>query len=447
VTEQRVLVVDDDPGLRDQVLAALRQHGYPAVSLSAAEAVQSLGRGEALAVVTALASLEALVAVQAEVPVIALVGSLADAVDPLGQGAADSVVTAPLRPGDLALALRKADQRGRWVRERRRAPARPGVGPRATGLVGDSPALRRLHDTLRRVADHKATVLITGESGTGKELVARALHQLSPRAGAPFVAVNCGAIPEHLLESELFGHRRGAFTDATRDKTGLFEAANQGTLFLDEIGELPLGLQVKLLRALQEGKVRRLGDLVDVDVDVRVVAATVRDLAAMTRQGAFREDLYYRLNVIQVALPPLREHLEDVPLLVEHFLARARARLDRPRLGLAPGALALLLAHDWPGNVRELENCIEHATVLGERDEITEADLPARVREAPRSAPVLAEDEVDLSIKHAAHRTERELIRRALIKTGGNRTAAARLLEISHRALLYKLKDYAIDDL
>jgi two-component system response regulator AtoC len=305
-----------------------------------------------------------------------------------------------------------------------------------------------LFRTVRKIAEFKTTVLIGGESGTGKELIARALHRLSPRSNAPFIAVNCGAIPDTLLESELFGHRKGAFTDASRDRKGLFEEASGGTLFLDEIGELPLPLQVKLLRVLQEGEIRRLGDSQDVKVDVRVVAATARDLAAEVQRGAFREDLYYRLNVFALHLPALRQRREDIPLLVEHFITRMNARMGLAVAGASPGAMQLLAEYEWPGNVRELENCVERAIVLCEGSHIEVAGLPERIaRGSSTPTPAVAvtgADTDDLSIKRASRRSEEILIRRALLKTRGNRTRAAELLEISHRALLYKIKEYGI---
>jgi two-component system response regulator AtoC len=300
--------------------------------------------------------------------------------------------------------------------------------------------------TIDKVADFKTTVLVTGESGTGKELVARAIHSRSSRRSGAFVAINCGAIPEALLESELFGHKRGAFTDAVSDRRGLFEEASGGTLLLDEIGELPLGLQVKLLRVLQEDVVRRLGDTKDVKVDTRIVAATHRDLAGEVKAGRFREDLYYRINVLAVPIAPLRERPEDINLLIEHFVARNNARLGVQFGGVSPEARKVLLEYPWPGNVRELENTIERAMVLAETDRIEVTDLPDRVRAALDPVQIrLASGE--LSIKKTTEAIERILIRRALEKTNGNRTRAAGLLEISHRALLYKIKDYKITDM
>jgi two-component system response regulator AtoC len=278
----------------------------------------------------------------------------------------------------------------------------------------------------------------------GKELVARAIHRRSSRRGGPFVAVNCGAIPENLLESELFGYKRGAFTDATTDRVGLFEQANHGTLLLDEIGELPLPLQVKLLRVLQEETIRRLGDAKDVKIDVRIIAATHRDLTAETQAGRFREDLFYRINVLPIAIPPLRERREDVPLLIDHFVSRNNARFGIDIRGLSPEARRVLLEYNWPGNVRELENTIERAMVLAEKETIEVDDLPERIREA-RDPIQLHLTSGELSIKKTSRVIEEILIRRALQKTKGNRTRAAEVLEISHRALLYKIKDYRID--
>ena len=302
--------------------------------------------------------------------------------------------------------------------------------------------------TISKIADFKTTVLITGESGTGKELVARAIHTRSSRSAAPFVAINCGAIPENLLESELFGHKRGAFTDATSDRRGLFEEANGGTLFLDEIGELPLNLQVKLLRVRAGGAASAASATrKDIEVDVRIIAATHRDLAADVKAGRFREDLFYRINVLLDSHPAaLRNRREDVNLLIDHFISRNNARLGTRSRGVSTEARKLLLEYAWPGNVRELENTIERAMVLAETDLLEVGDLPERIRDALDPVQVhLASGE--LSIKRTAAAIEQILIRRALQKTKGNRTRAADLLEISHRALLYKIKDYKITDL
>jgi two-component system response regulator AtoC len=339
--------------------------------------------------------------------------------------------------------LRKAEEREQLRRENKALREAVERSTRFEEMIGRSEAIQQVFRFIERAAGVSTTVLIQGESGTGKELVARALHKRGPRASRPFIAVNCGAIPATLLESELFGHKRGAFTDATSDKVGLFEAAHEGTLFLDEVGELPLALQVKLLRVLQEGTIRRIGETRDRNIDVRVIAATVRDLEAEVASGHFREDLFYRLNVLPIQVPPLRERPEDIPLLVDHFVARNNARLGTRIRGVDEHARKILLAYHWPGNVRELENVIERAMVLAEGDVIGEADLPDRLKRR-EDARLLALSSDELSIKKTTRFIEEQLIRRALEKTGGNRTAAARLLEISHRALLYKIKDYGI---
>jgi two-component system response regulator AtoC len=302
-----------------------------------------------------------------------------------------------------------------------------------------------LLELLERAAEYKATVLLTGESGTGKEVLARAIHAQSGRRAQAFVAVNCGAIPEALLESELFGHTRGAFTGADRARRGLFVEADGGTMFLDEIGELPPPLQVKLLRVLQEEEVRPVGESKPRQVDVRVIAATSRHLEREVAAGRFREDLFYRLDVFRVRVPPLRERREDIPLLVDHFLAHFREALGRPVRSIADDALDRLLAHAWPGNVRELENVIERAVILADGDRITLRELPEAVA-SPRSTAPSSQASGDFSMRRARRRFESDLIQRALDATGGNRTRAARLLEISYRALLYKIKEYGLGD-
>jgi two-component system response regulator AtoC len=354
----------------------------------------------------------------------------------------DDIVTEPFDELALALALRHVAMLPR------RATALP-----PPALVGDGEAMQQLRQLIARIAATRSTVLILGESGTGKELVARALHDASPRRGHRFVAINCAAIPPTLLESELFGHRRGAFTDATRDRTGLFEDADGGTLFLDEVGELPLALQAKLLRALQDGEIRRVGDTASIKIDVRLIAATLRDLADDVREGRFREDLYYRLAVVPVVIPPLRDRAEDIPQLARFFAVRHAARHQLGEVVLSDRAIEALIRHAWPGNVRELENAIERAVVLadappsGAGPRIVEAEALTRPGEArgpaAAAAPAVA-DPAALSIKKASRELEEGLIKRALDVTQGNRTNAAKLLEISHRALLYKMKDYGI---
>jgi len=369
-------------------------------------------------------------------------GSVDLAIEAMKVGAYD-YISKPFKQDEVLMALTKAEERESLRRENRALKEAMRKEQTVHGILGKSEAIHKVFSTIGKVADYKTTVLIQGESGTGKELVARALHSGSTRKNKPFIPLNCGAIPETLLESELFGHKRGAFTDAHADKKGLFAEADQGTLFLDEIGELPLTLQVKLLRVLQEGRVRPLGATRDQELDVRVVAATVRDLRREVEENRFREDLYYRLNVLQINVPPLRDRRDDIMLLVEHFIERNNGRLGTNIRELDPHARKLLLNYPWPGNVRELENTIERAVVLAEGDLITVGDLPERMRE-PADPVAASLTTGELSIKKTARFMEETLIRRALEKTGGNRTAASKLLEISHRALLYKIKDYGI---
>ena len=373
-------------------------------------------------------------------------GSLDVALEAMKRGAYDYIAK-PFKPDEVVLVLRKAEERERLFREnqtlRKALAARDPSG--APGIVTSGGRMEEVLRTVRKIAEYKTTALLGGESGTGKELVARAIHAWSPRSAGAFVAVNCGAIPEALLESELFGHKKGAFTDAYRDKRGLLEEASGGTLFLDEIGELPLGLQVKLLRVLQEEEIRPVGATADRKIDVRVIAATVRDLPAEVKAGRFREDLFYRLNVVFLRLPALRERREDIPALIEHFIAKYNAKLGTHVVGMAAEAMKLLLEYGWPGNVRELENTIERAMVLADGDRIEVECLSDRLRESGDPVRVSLRSG-ELSIKKTVRAIEEELIRKALRETRGNRTNAAKILEISHRALLYKIKEYGIAD-
>ena len=345
------------------------------------------------------------------------------------------------------LALRKAEERETLRRENRALREEIRKESQFESILAKSGKMQLIFKTISKVADFKTTVLITGESGVGKELVARAIHMRSGRRGAAFVAVNCGAIPENLLESELFGHKKGAYTDAVADRRGLFEEATGGTLFLDEIGELPLNLQVKLLRVLEDERIRRVGDSKDIQVDVRIVTATHRDLLAETKAGRFREDLYYRLKrAPRSGAPAARERREDIPLLIDHFVARNNVRLGTAIRGTDAEARRYLYEYGWPGNVRELENTIERAMVLSEGDTIVAADLSERIREAQDQVQLQLQSG-EISVKKTMRIIEEILIRRALQKTRGNRTRAAEVLEISHRALLYKIKHYGITDL
>jgi two-component system response regulator AtoC len=374
-------------------------------------------------------------------------GNTETALEAMKLGAYD-YISKPFKTDEVYLTLKKAEERERlrrenlWLKKRIKAmEASHSFGH----MVAQSAAMRAVFDLAEKVAQYDTTVLITGESGTGKELIARGIHFQGKRADQPLIPVNCGGIPENLLESEFFGYKKGAFTGADRNKKGLFEEAHGGTLFLDEIGELPLGLQVKLLRVLQENEVRAVGGSRPKQVDVRVIAATAKNLDEEVKKGNFREDLYYRLNVLTVKIPPLRERSEDIPLLTQHFIERFKKRLDKAVEGLAPDAMSMLLQHRWPGNVRELENAIERAVVLADGPLLALEHFP---QEFLHSGPICEELEGRFdgySLKAAQKIVEKQLITKALKKTGGNRTQATRLLEISHPSLLSKIKAYDID--
>ena len=453
---RRILVVDDEENIRLVLRTLLKKHGYEVEVAEEGEgALRALDAFDPDVILTdvrmpRMGGLDLLAALKAKqhtatVIVMSAYGNVDLAIEAMKAGAYD-YVSKPFKPDEIVLALRKAEERETLRRENRALKEQIQKENQFESIVAKSQSMLEIFRTISKIADFKTTVLITGESGTGKELVARAIHARSSRRGAPFVAVNCGAIPENLLESELFGHKKGAFTDAGADRRGLFEEANCGTLFLDEIGELPNSLQVKLLRVLQDESIRRLGDTKDVKVDVRIVTATHRDLVADVKAERFREDLFYRINVLPIHVPPLRSRREDVNLLIDHFVARNNARLGTSIRGLSSEARKQMLEYAWPGNVRELENTIERAMVLAESDVLAAGDLPERVRSALDPVQVhLASGE--LSIKTTTAAIEQILIRRALTKTKGNRTRAADLLEISHRALLYKIKDYKITDL
>jgi two-component system response regulator AtoC len=349
----------------------------------------------------------------------------------------------PFRPDEVVLTLRKAEERERLREEVAGLRAQLASGPAERGLIAVSAAMRQALALVVRVAEHNTTVLITGESGTGKEVIARAIHRASPRSNKAFVGINCAAIPETLLESELFGHVRGAFTGATADKAGLFEQASGGTLLLDEIGELPVGLQAKLLRVLQEGEIRRVGDQKTRRVDARVLVATARDLQAEVRAGRFREDLFYRVNVVAITLPPLREREDDIAPLARHFTARLAQRFGRP-LSLSADAVAWLEQQEWPGNVRELENAIERAAVLTNHEILSSADLRNEPLPAPLSQDPEEQGEGRGTLREVAEAAERQAIVDALRATSGNRREAAKRLGVSLRTLFYKIDRYGL---
>jgi len=455
VERERILVIDDEKNMRHMLAVLLEKEGYGVAT--AGDGKEGLDLAGAtyfdvilcdlkMPVMDGMAFLEKFQEMKLESTVIVMsaYGTLDTAIEAMKRGAYD-YVSKPFKADEILLTLRKAEERERLRRENRRLQQSIQERYSFANMIGRSPAMQEIFGTIAKVAEYKTTVLITGESGTGKELIARAIHYHSPRAENPLITVNCGAIPEALLESELFGHRKGAFTDAIRDKRGLFEEADGGSIFLDEIGELPRSLQVKLLRVLQEEEIKRLGDTRPIKIDVRVLAATTKDLASEVKAGRFRDDLFYRINVLQVTVPPLRERAGDIGLLVQHFVDKTAKRLGLQVDHVNPAVRRALQRYLWPGNVRELENVIERAMVMAGGRTIELEDLPPALHEAQAQNSALLPDDGTLSIKQANRRLERELIRRALEKTGGNRTQAARLLEISHPALLYKIKEYGLN--
>jgi two-component system response regulator AtoC len=381
--------------------------------------------------------------VEATIIVMSAYGTVDIAIEAMKLGAYD-YISKPFKPDEIILILRKAEEREQLRKENQLLRKEVAREYSFENIVSKNEKMREIFDVIKKVSHYKSTVLITGESGTGKELVARALHYNSDRSQNPFIAVNCGAIPENLLESELFGHAKGAFTDAIRTKKGLFEEADGGTLFLDEIGELPGQLQVKLLRVLQEGEIRRIGESKPIQIDVRIVAATVKDLQKEVNEGRFREDLFYRLNVLPLHIPPLRERREDIPLLVHHFIRKYNQAMNKNVKDLDHRAMETLMGYKWYGNVRELENTIERAIVLSEKNNIESDSLPAEIQGYKQGSQADTLPDEEYSIKKASKSLETNLIKKALKKMKGNHTHAARLLEISHRALLYKIKEYGI---
>ncbi|HEY2513353.1 MAG TPA: sigma-54 dependent transcriptional regulator [Polyangiaceae bacterium] len=461
--KKQVLIVDDEPNLRKILSAQLSRDGYDVLTAEDGEqGLAALREHHIDLVITDLKMpkvdgmtlLREALREEPQLPIVMITahGTVDTAVEALKIGAFD-YLTKPFDKDEVRQIVAKA-LRARQLAGQDATPVKESPSARF-GIIGSASGIVDLYAVLERVADTPTTVLITGESGTGKELVARALHDHSSRKDKPFIKVNCAAIPKELIESELFGYERGAFTGAVSSKPGRFELANGGTLFLDEIGEIPVEMQVKLLRALQESEFERVGGIKTIRVDVRLVAATNRDLKKLISAGTFREDLFYRLNVVPIRLPALRERAGDIPLLVEHFLGKFNERLKKHVTGVEQDALDVLAAYPWPGNIRELENVIERAVLFCDATKVRVNDLPPEVRGGTSAPPAQAAD-VDLQaalahdgglkehVKVAMSRLERELVSRALQQTNGNVTHAARLLKISRKGLQLKMKELGL---
>ena len=451
---KRVLIVDDEPGLRQSLGLLLTDAGYSVTAEQDGKRALERATAEQFDLVLCdvrMPAMDGLTFLRnyrqrgggALVIVMSAYGGEDAAIAAMKEGAYD-YLPKPFRPDEVVLTLRKAEERERLRQEVAGLKAQLAAGPGERGLVVASAAMQQALALVARVAEHNTTVLITGESGTGKEVIARAIHRASPRAARAFVGINCAAIPENLLESELFGHVRGAFTGATADKAGLFEQANGGTLLLDEIGELPIGLQAKLLRVLQESEIRRVGDQKTRRVDARVLAATARELEAEVRAGRFREDLFYRINVVVITLPPLCERHEDIAPLARHFVGRLTQRFGRP-LSLSDSAIAWLEQQEWPGNVRELENAIERAAVLTDHEVLSPPDFRIEPLPSPLSQESEELGEGRGTLRSVVEDAEHRAIADALKATGGNRREAAKRLGVSLRTLFYKIERYGIE--
>lgn len=453
MSSKRILIIDDEENMLHMLKTILSKEGYEIIT--AGNGIEGLEKIETNLFDTILCDLRMpemdglsfLKTVKVKntdstIIMMSAYGTIDLAVEAMKQGAYD-YISKPFKPDEIILTLKKAEERERLRKENILLKKEIKKEFGFENIITKNDKMLQIFETIHKISDYDTSVLIIGESGTGKELVAKAIHYDSKRSGKPFIAINCGAIPENLLESELFGYVKGAFTDANQNKKGLFEEADGGTILLDEIGELPSNLQVKLLRALQEGEVRKVGDTKQIKLDVRIIAATSKNLGQEVRKDSFREDLFYRLNVIQIDLPPLRERREDIPLLINHFINRYNGKHHLKAKNISSAALNILVEYDWQGNIRELENAIERAVILSEGSCIEVSALPPDIRKlkAPGEKEMVNDE---YSIKRIHLIMEEQLIKKALDKTKGNRTQAAKLLEISHPSLLSKMKEFRL---
>ncbi len=455
--EGTILVVDDDAVARDLLVEALRKEGYDVEG--AADGAEAIERGRQkrfdlvltdfrMGAVDGIAVLRDFKQRSPDTSIVLLTafGSMEGAIEAIKQGAYDYLAK-PFKKEEIKLVVQRSLEHSRLVRENARFREELRGREEMSPLVGSSPPMLEVYKLIARVSAGKSTVLLEGESGTGKELVAHAIHSNSPRRDRPFVPINCASLADTLLESELFGHERGAFTGAFSVKQGLFESAHDGTIFLDEIGDIGSALQVKLLRVIQEQEVRRVGGTASLKVDVRVIAATNRDLAALVKEGRFRDDLFYRLNVVRIVLPPLRERREDIPMLAQHFLQKFAAANAQPIRGFIPDTMALLQRYHWPGNVRELENVIERAVSLAHGPLVLPEDLPKTIRTAgagPLDDKVGKASERDDTLATLDEMAKRHLVR-VLEETGGNKVRAAKILGIDRRTLYRMAERYGVE--
>ncbi len=454
--KKRILIIDDEENMRHMLTALLAESGYDVDSLpDAGTALQKIQdthyhfifcdiRMPHMDGMTFLKSCGDALR-NSSVIMMSAYGTIETAIEAMKLGAYD-YISKPFKPDEVLMTLKKAEERERLKKENLALKKQIQALAQTSGfanIIGKSKAIQSVLKLAQRVAQFDTTVLITGESGTGKELVAKGIHFSGKRANKPLIPINCGGIPETLLESEMFGYKKGAFTGADRNYKGLFEAADGGTIFLDEVGDLPLSLQVKLLRFLQDNEIRPIGDSHTKKVDVRIITATSKNLEHEVNQGRFREDLFYRLNVLPIHMPALKERTEDIPMLCEHFIAQLNRKMGKNIKGISPAAMTLLLAYQWPGNVRELENMMERAVVLAEEEILLPHHFPLKER-IDNSKVELQDVLKGFSLKVSKETLEKTLIRRALEATGGNRTQAAKLLEISHPSLLSKMKQYGI---